>query len=67
MLEADDLLPPELVSWMLEKLRLFRLSESNGALQLNIQDGFVFTYEDTYKHKVSGRTRHRTKPTTINN
>lgn len=62
MFEADDLLPPELLSWMIEKLRLFRISASNGTLQLNIQDGFVFTYEDTYKHK-AGRTRHRTKPT----
>ena len=66
MYEVDDLLPAEIISWMVEQLRLFRMSSAHGSLELNIQDGYISTYGDCHRHKASGRTRYRTKSTKVN-
>lgn len=44
MQEANDLLPPDVLKWLMEQLRLYRLSSSHGFLRINIQDGYITTY-----------------------
>lgn len=59
----NDVLPPEIDRWIREKLQYFRFSGGHGSLEIIIQDGYPITYRDTYSHKVSGRSRIRTRAT----
>jgi hypothetical protein len=60
MLEANDILPPEIHKWLMNELRLYRISGGHGKIELNIQDGHILTYSESHSHKASGRTRIRT-------
>lgn len=41
MEEAKDLLPPDVVSWLLTRLQEFRISEEHGFLQIQLQHGRI--------------------------
>lgn len=41
MHNASDLLPPDVVSWILTELQEFRVSEEHGFLQLQLQHGRI--------------------------
>lgn len=56
MEEASDLLPPEIMKWILEQLRLYRLSGNHGFLRINIQDGYISTYGE---YKGRKHVRHK--------
>lgn len=53
----------EIANWIKEKLQYFHSISGHGSLEIIIQDGYPITYRDTYSHKVSGRSRIRTKQT----
>lgn len=59
----NDVLPPEIEYWLKEKLQQFKSTNGHGSLEIIVQDGYPITYRDTYSHKVSGRSRIRTKAT----
>jgi hypothetical protein len=59
----NGILPPEIDYWIKDKLQYFKSISGHGTLEIIIQDGYPITYRDTYSHKVSGRSRYRTKPT----
>jgi hypothetical protein len=56
MEEANDLLPPDIVKWMMEQLRLYRLSGGDGFLRINIQNGYIHTYGE-YKGRKHTRPK----------
>lgn len=64
MEQATDLLPPEILSWIMEQLRLFRQSGGHGYIDLRIQDGYILTHSAYNGHKAAGRSRYRTHATT---
>jgi hypothetical protein len=61
MYDADDLLPPEIVSWLITKLQEFRLSSGHGYVKLRLQDGHIITKGTYLDEKHDKRTRYRTK------
>jgi hypothetical protein len=60
MIEANDILPTEILNWLVNELRLYRVSGGHGKIELNIQDGHILTYSESHSHKASGRARIRT-------
>ena len=62
-MNASNILPPEIDYWIKERLQHFKSINGHGSLEIIIQDGYPITYRDSYSHKVSGRSRIRTKPT----
>jgi hypothetical protein len=60
MIEVSDILPPEILEWLVSQLRLYRVSGGHGKIELNIQDGHILTYSESHSHKASGRARIRT-------
>lgn len=65
MYEADDLLPADVVSWLMEQLRLFRLSGSHGFVQIQIQHGHISACghfdSDKYPFKEMDKPNHKHK------
>lgn len=41
MEDAKDLLPSDIVIWLLENLRQLRLSNGHGSLHINVQHGHI--------------------------
>ena len=56
-------LPSEIAYWIKEKSQYFKSISGHGSLEIIFQDGYPIIYRDTYSHKVSGRSRYRTKVT----
>lgn len=61
MSDADDLLPPDVLGWLIEQLREYRTSRSHGTLELHIQDGYIDTHAERRVHKRGNRIRNRTR------
>lgn len=59
MLEGS--VPEDVASWIKDRLEHFKSTSGHGSLEIVIQDGYPITYRDTYSHKVSGRSRIRTR------
>jgi hypothetical protein len=61
MHDAEDLLPPEIVNWLIANLQEFRLSSAHGYLKIRLQDGYIITKGRYLEEKHDKRTRYRTK------
>jgi hypothetical protein len=62
--DQDGSISSELSQWIEEKSQYFKSTSGHGSLEIIFQDGYPITYRDMYSHKVSGRSRIRTKATT---